>query len=299
MVPEAGYPLELVPPVPLPRRPGRRPAAHPRPAPRRAEGRPRGPRPGPARRRGRLRRLRLGAGLPRRPAARAARSWCTRATRCPASPTSSAPGSPATSRPASPTPTCRTRRYIGLPIRRMISTLDRAALRDEAPAHLRPRRRPADPAASPAAPRAPAGSTSRSPPPPRPSPTAGVQVLHVVGPRGRGRTRTTTRAAGRRTSWCRSSAGWTSRTPPPTPCCAGPGATPSPRSPASGCPAIYVPLPIGNGEQAHNARPVVDAGGGLLVADAALTPEWVRATRARPAHRPRAARGDVGGGRRT
>jgi UDP-N-acetylglucosamine--N-acetylmuramyl-(pentapeptide) pyrophosphoryl-undecaprenol N-acetylglucosamine transferase len=39
-----------------------------------------------------------------------------------------------------------------------------------------------------------------------------------------------------------------------------------------------VPLPIGNGEQALNARPVVDAGGGLLVADAALTPEWVAAT---------------------
>ena len=45
-----------------------------------------------------------------------------------------------------------------------------------------------------------------------------------------------------------------------------------------GLPAIYVPLPIGNGEQALNARPVVDAGGGLLVADAALTPEWVSAS---------------------
>ena len=45
-----------------------------------------------------------------------------------------------------------------------------------------------------------------------------------------------------------------------------------------GLPAVYVPLPIGNGEQALNARPVVDAGGGLLVADAALTPEWVAAS---------------------
>ena len=44
---------------------------------------------------------------------------------------------------------------------------------------------------------------------------------------------------------------------------------------AVGLPAVFVPLPIGNGEQEHNARPVVDAGGGLLVADAALTPEWV------------------------
>ena len=45
-----------------------------------------------------------------------------------------------------------------------------------------------------------------------------------------------------------------------------------------GLPAVFVPLPIGNGEQALNARPVVDAGGGLMVADAALTPEWVAAT---------------------
>lgn len=45
-----------------------------------------------------------------------------------------------------------------------------------------------------------------------------------------------------------------------------------------GLPAVFVPLPIGNGEQALNARPVVDAGGGLLVADAAFTPEWVRTT---------------------
>jgi UDP-N-acetylglucosamine--N-acetylmuramyl-(pentapeptide) pyrophosphoryl-undecaprenol N-acetylglucosamine transferase len=43
-----------------------------------------------------------------------------------------------------------------------------------------------------------------------------------------------------------------------------------------GLPAVFVPLPIGNGEQALNARPVVDAGGALLVADAAFTPEWVR-----------------------
>jgi UDP-N-acetylglucosamine--N-acetylmuramyl-(pentapeptide) pyrophosphoryl-undecaprenol N-acetylglucosamine transferase len=45
-----------------------------------------------------------------------------------------------------------------------------------------------------------------------------------------------------------------------------------------GLPAVYVPLPIGNGEQALNARPVVDAGGGLLVSDGALTPEWVAAS---------------------
>ncbi|MFZ0159693.1 MAG: undecaprenyldiphospho-muramoylpentapeptide beta-N-acetylglucosaminyltransferase [Kineosporiaceae bacterium] len=44
---------------------------------------------------------------------------------------------------------------------------------------------------------------------------------------------------------------------------------------ALGLPAAYVPLPVGNGEQRLNAQPVVDAGGGLLVADSACTPDWV------------------------
>jgi UDP-N-acetylglucosamine--N-acetylmuramyl-(pentapeptide) pyrophosphoryl-undecaprenol N-acetylglucosamine transferase len=47
---------------------------------------------------------------------------------------------------------------------------------------------------------------------------------------------------------------------------------------AVGLPAAYVPLPHGNGEQRLNAQPVVDAGGGLLVDDASCTPEWVVAT---------------------
>jgi UDP-N-acetylglucosamine--N-acetylmuramyl-(pentapeptide) pyrophosphoryl-undecaprenol N-acetylglucosamine transferase len=44
---------------------------------------------------------------------------------------------------------------------------------------------------------------------------------------------------------------------------------------AVGLPAVYVPLPIGNGEQRLNALPVVDAGGGVLVADADLSPGFV------------------------
>ena len=44
---------------------------------------------------------------------------------------------------------------------------------------------------------------------------------------------------------------------------------------ALGLPAVYVPLPIGNGEQRLNAAGVVGAGGGLLVADDDLTPAWV------------------------
>jgi UDP-N-acetylglucosamine--N-acetylmuramyl-(pentapeptide) pyrophosphoryl-undecaprenol N-acetylglucosamine transferase len=47
---------------------------------------------------------------------------------------------------------------------------------------------------------------------------------------------------------------------------------------AIGVPAIYVPLPIGNGEQAGNSRPIVDAGGGLQVADEAVTSEWLTTT---------------------
>jgi UDP-N-acetylglucosamine--N-acetylmuramyl-(pentapeptide) pyrophosphoryl-undecaprenol N-acetylglucosamine transferase len=41
---------------------------------------------------------------------------------------------------------------------------------------------------------------------------------------------------------------------------------------------VYVPLPYGNGEQRRNALPVVQAGGGLLVDDAELTPEWIERT---------------------
>ena len=40
---------------------------------------------------------------------------------------------------------------------------------------------------------------------------------------------------------------------------------------AVGLPAIYVPLPHGNGEQRLNALPVTDAGGGFIVDDAVLT----------------------------
>lgn len=44
---------------------------------------------------------------------------------------------------------------------------------------------------------------------------------------------------------------------------------------AVGLPAVYVPLPIGNGEQRLNALPVVDAGGGILVSDEDLTADFI------------------------
>jgi UDP-N-acetylglucosamine--N-acetylmuramyl-(pentapeptide) pyrophosphoryl-undecaprenol N-acetylglucosamine transferase len=47
---------------------------------------------------------------------------------------------------------------------------------------------------------------------------------------------------------------------------------------AVGLPAVYIPLPIGNGEQRLNALPVVNAGGGLLADDADLTRSFVAET---------------------
>ncbi|GAA4286807.1 undecaprenyldiphospho-muramoylpentapeptide beta-N-acetylglucosaminyltransferase [Georgenia daeguensis] len=46
---------------------------------------------------------------------------------------------------------------------------------------------------------------------------------------------------------------------------------------ALGLPAVYVPLPIGNGEQRLNAADVVAAGGGVLVEDVDLDAAWVAA----------------------
>jgi UDP-N-acetylglucosamine--N-acetylmuramyl-(pentapeptide) pyrophosphoryl-undecaprenol N-acetylglucosamine transferase len=165
--------------------------------------------------------------------------------------------------------------YIGLPIRRMISTLDRPALRDEARRAFgldpdRPtllvtggsqgaRRLNQSVSAAAAA-----------------FAAAGVQVLHVVGPQGSADVvvdagaapyvvvpyvdRMDLAYAAADLVVCRS------------------GANTVTEVAAVGLPAVFVPLPIGNGEQGLNARPVVDAGGALLVSDAALTPEWVGAT---------------------
>jgi UDP-N-acetylglucosamine--N-acetylmuramyl-(pentapeptide) pyrophosphoryl-undecaprenol N-acetylglucosamine transferase len=45
---------------------------------------------------------------------------------------------------------------------------------------------------------------------------------------------------------------------------------------AVGLPGAYVPLPHGNGEQRLNAEPIVAGGGGLMVEDAELGPDWIR-----------------------
>ncbi|MBZ5736815.1 undecaprenyldiphospho-muramoylpentapeptide beta-N-acetylglucosaminyltransferase [Nocardioides mangrovi] len=162
--------------------------------------------------------------------------------------------------------------YVGLPVRRMISTLDRAALRAEARAHF---------GLDPQGPvllvtggsqgarslnRGVSGAAADLD-------AAGVQVLHVQGRHGGAE------PAATRTPYVvvdfvdRMDLAYSAADA--VLCRAGSNTVVEVSG--LGLPAIYVPLPIGNGEQALNAQPVVDAGGGLMVADADLTPDWVRA----------------------
>lgn len=45
---------------------------------------------------------------------------------------------------------------------------------------------------------------------------------------------------------------------------------------AVGLPAVFVPYPVGNGEQKRNAEELVEVGGAVMVEDAQFTPEYVR-----------------------
>jgi len=47
---------------------------------------------------------------------------------------------------------------------------------------------------------------------------------------------------------------------------------------AVGVPAVYVPYPVGNGEQRYNAADAVAVGGALVVDDADFTPDYVART---------------------
>ena len=165
--------------------------------------------------------------------------------------------------------------YTGLPIRRMISTLDRPALRAEALSFFgldadRPTLLVTG--GSQGARRLNQSVSAAQ----RALADAGIQVLHVVGPSGEASVapreddppyavvpyvdRMDLAYAAADLVVCRAGANTVTETA------------------AVGLPAVFVPLPIGNGEQELNARPVVSAGGGLLVQDGAFTPEWVAAT---------------------
>jgi UDP-N-acetylglucosamine--N-acetylmuramyl-(pentapeptide) pyrophosphoryl-undecaprenol N-acetylglucosamine transferase len=274
VVPEAGYPLELIPAVPLPRKPS--------PDLVRVPGRLRGAvraalevldrlRPDvvvgfggyaavpaylAARRRGIPLVVHEGNALPG-----IANRLGARLTR-----------HVATSFPDTP---LRHGVYLGMPIRRMISTLDRPALRAEARTTFG-----LDPdrptllvtGGSQGARRLNQTVTGAH----RALADAGLQVLHVAGPTGEAHVdrraddpayvivpyvdRMDLAYAAADLVVCRS------------------GANTVTEVASVGLPAVFVPLPIGNGEQELNARPVVAAGGGLLVQDGAFTPEWVTAT---------------------
>jgi UDP-N-acetylglucosamine--N-acetylmuramyl-(pentapeptide) pyrophosphoryl-undecaprenol N-acetylglucosamine transferase len=162
--------------------------------------------------------------------------------------------------------------YIGLPIRRMIATLDRAALRDEARAAYG--LRPDLPVLLVTGGSQGAASINDAVLGAAPAlAAAGVQVLHVTGPRHEITPPDTGVAyvavgyvdrmdlayAAADAVLCRS------------------GSNTVTEVSGVGLPAVFVPLPIGNGEQALNARAVIQAGGGLLVDDAELTADWVAA----------------------
>jgi UDP-N-acetylglucosamine--N-acetylmuramyl-(pentapeptide) pyrophosphoryl-undecaprenol N-acetylglucosamine transferase len=159
---------------------------------------------------------------------------------------------------------------IGIPLRPAISQLDRAALRSEA------RRRFGLDADRPtllvfggsqgarsinwAASEAVAGLR-----------TAGVQVLHVIGPKNEldipaGEVPYVVVPYVEEMQYAYAAADFA--------LCRC-GAMTCAELSAVGLPAAYVPYPVGNGEQRFNALPIVEAGGALLVDDSDLTPQWV------------------------
>jgi UDP-N-acetylglucosamine--N-acetylmuramyl-(pentapeptide) pyrophosphoryl-undecaprenol N-acetylglucosamine transferase len=174
----------------------------------------------------------------------------------------------------------RNARYLGVPIRRQIADLDRFALGDKARAYFG--LRPDLPVllvfggsqGAVSLNRALAGAIDAIR-------AARVQVLHVTGPKNAGESqlpdgpppldqvpyvavpyvdRMDLAYAAADFALCRA------------------GAMTCAELTAVGLPAAYVPLPIGNGEQRLNALPIVQRGGGLLVDDAELTPDWIRAS---------------------
>jgi UDP-N-acetylglucosamine--N-acetylmuramyl-(pentapeptide) pyrophosphoryl-undecaprenol N-acetylglucosamine transferase len=174
----------------------------------------------------------------------------------------------------------RNGKYLGLPIRRQIADLDRFAVGDKARAHFG--LRPDLPVllvfggsqGAKSLNRALAGAVGAIR-------AAGVQILHVTGPKNAAEVQ----AGGL------PGAGASSAVPYVTlpyvdrmdlayaaadfALCRA-GAMTCAELTAVGLPAAYVPLPIGNGEQRLNALPVVQRGGGMLVEDAELSADWIK-----------------------
>jgi UDP-N-acetylglucosamine--N-acetylmuramyl-(pentapeptide) pyrophosphoryl-undecaprenol N-acetylglucosamine transferase len=165
--------------------------------------------------------------------------------------------------------------FIGIPIRREIAGLDRLALGDKARAHFG--LRPDLPVllitggsqGARSLNRAAVGAAAwiRE---------AGVQVLHIIGPRSDievpppgGEPPYVTLPYLDRMDLAYAAADFAM-------CRAG--AMTCAELTAVGLPAAYVPLPIGNGEQRLNAAPIEGLGGGIIIDDASLTPEWIAET---------------------
>jgi UDP-N-acetylglucosamine--N-acetylmuramyl-(pentapeptide) pyrophosphoryl-undecaprenol N-acetylglucosamine transferase len=163
-------------------------------------------------------------------------------------------------------------RLVGIPIRREIAGLDRLALADKARVHFG--LRPDLPVLLVTGGSQGAASLNRAVFGAAQSIlSVGVQVLHIVGPRSGGGAsvpaaevpyvvveyldRMDLAYAAADFALCRA------------------GAMTCAELTAVGLPAAYVPLPHGNGEQRLNALPVERAGGGLIVDDATLSPDWI------------------------
>lgn len=161
---------------------------------------------------------------------------------------------------------------VGVPLRRSISTLDRDALRERARAHfgLDPHRPTLFVFGASQGARsinlAVAGAAKAIT-------SAGVQVLHVIGARNDDfEIPDDLQAPYVRVKFINEmELGYAAAD---LALCRG-GAMTCAETAALGLPAIYVPLPYGNGEQRRNALPVVEAGGGLIVDDGELSPLWI------------------------
>ncbi|SDS09050.1 UDP-N-acetylglucosamine-N-acetylmuramylpentapeptide N-acetylglucosamine transferase [Friedmanniella luteola] len=170
-------------------------------------------------------------------------------------------------------------RYLGLPLRRGITELDRAAARSDARsrAGLDPERTTLLVSGGSQG----AASINRAVLGARDSLlAAGIQVLHVLGPKNlTDETRPTVDLA---TGAGYHPVGYVDAMEDAYAAadlmlgrC---GASTVLETAVVGLPAVFVPYPHGNGEQARNAALVVDAGGGLLLPDAACTATWVART---------------------
>lgn len=163
-------------------------------------------------------------------------------------------------------------RHIGMPLRREIATLDRAAVRDEALAHFGLSRdwpTVLVTGGSSGAKRLNDAFAASA----RELSDAGIQVLHVTGlgkgfevpELGHGAPYVVAEYCDRMDLAYAAADLVVSRA----------GAGMVCELTAVGLPGVYVPLPIGNGEQRFNVADVVAGGGGVVVDDADVTPEWV------------------------